>query len=162
MGRYRDNPQAIRALVRPGSVHRDLYLDPELFELELEHLWRNTWVYVGHDSQVPNPGDYYTTQIGREPVIMLRGADGSVRVLPNRCAHKGSKLISAVQGRCAGGALRCPSTDARQPIPSVAGILPSHCTAVPRPAPRAARDRSLRGCARPGTWRVPADRPRTK
>jgi phenylpropionate dioxygenase-like ring-hydroxylating dioxygenase large terminal subunit len=108
MGRYRDNPQAIRALVRPESVHRDVYLDPELFELEMEHLWRNTWVYVGHDSQVPNPGDYYTTQIGREPVIMLRGADGTVRVLPNRCAHKGSKLLGAVHGRCAGGALRCP------------------------------------------------------
>jgi len=108
MGRYRDNPQAIRALVRRESVHRDVYLDPELFELEMEHLWRNTWVYVGHESQVSNPGDYYTTQIGREPVIMLRGADGAVRVLPNRCAHKGTRLVSAVQGRCAGGALRCP------------------------------------------------------
>lgn len=108
MGRYRDNPQAIRALVRPESVHRDLYLDPELFEIELERLWRNTWVFVGHDSQVPNAGDFYTTQIGREPVIMLRGADSVVRVLPNRCAHKGSKLISAAHGRCAGGALRCP------------------------------------------------------
>ena len=108
MERYRDNPQAIRALVRPESVHRDLYVDPELFELELRHLWRNTWVFVGHDSQVPNAGDYYTTQIGREPVIMLRGADGEVRVLPNRCAHKGSRLISAAHGRCAGGALRCP------------------------------------------------------
>lgn len=108
MGRYRDNPQAIRALVRAEGVHRDVYLDPELFELEMQHLWRNTWIYVGHDSQVPSPGDYYTTQIGREPVIMLRGADGAVRVLPNRCAHKGSKLLGAVQGRCAGGALRCP------------------------------------------------------
>jgi benzoate/toluate 1,2-dioxygenase subunit alpha len=108
MGRYRDNPQAVRALVRPDGIHRDLYLDPELFELEMEHLWRNTWIYVGHDSQVPNSGDYYTTQIGREPVIMMRGSDGVVRVLPNRCAHKGSKLVSAVHGRCAGGALRCP------------------------------------------------------
>ncbi len=108
MGRYRDNPQAIRALVRPDSVHRDLYVDAELFELEMEHLWRNTWVYVGHDSQVPGAGDYFTTQIGREPVIMLRGSDGTVRVLANRCAHKGAKLVSAPQGRCAGGALRCP------------------------------------------------------
>lgn len=108
MGRYRDNPRAIRALIRPESIHRDVYLDAELFELEMERLWRNTWVYVGHDSQVPNPGDYFTTQIGREPVIMLRGTDGEVRVLPNRCAHKGSRLVSAVHGRCAGGALRCP------------------------------------------------------
>ena len=108
MGRYRSNPQAIRALVRPESVHRDLYIDPELFELEMERLWRNTWVYVGHDSQVPAPGDYFTTQIGREPVIMVRGTEGAVGVLANRCAHKGSKLLSAVHGRCAGGALRCP------------------------------------------------------
>ncbi len=108
MGRYRDNPEAVRALVHPERVHRALYLDPELFELEMERLWRNTWVYVGHDSQVPDPGDFYTTLIGREPLILVRGADGAVRVLPNRCAHKGTRLVSAVQGRCAGGVLRCP------------------------------------------------------
>lgn len=108
MQQYRDNPRAIRALIGPDSVHRDLYVNPELFELEMERLWRNTWVYVGHDSQVPNAGDFYTTLVGREPVIMLRGADGAVRVLPNRCAHKGTKLVSAVQGHCAGGTLRCP------------------------------------------------------
>jgi benzoate/toluate 1,2-dioxygenase alpha subunit len=108
MRAYRGNPAAIRALIRPDSVHRDLYLDAELFELEMTQLWRNTWIYVGHESQVPNAGDFYTTVIGLEPVIMLRGADGVVRVLPNRCAHKGTKLVSATQGRCAGGALRCP------------------------------------------------------
>lgn len=108
MQRYLDDTEAIRALVRADSVHRALYVDPRLFELEMERLWRNTWIYVGHDSQIPNAGDFYTTVIGREPVILLRGADGAVRVLPNRCAHKGTKLLSAVQGQCAGGALRCP------------------------------------------------------
>lgn len=108
MQRYRNNPQAIRALIRPDSVHRDLYVDAELFDIEMEQLWRNSWIYIGHDSQVRASGDFYTTQIGREPVIMLRGADGIVRVLPNRCAHKGTKLLSAVHGRCAGGAIRCP------------------------------------------------------
>ena len=108
MRHYRGDPAAIHALIRPDSVHRDLYLDADLFELEMARLWRNTWIYVGHESQVPNAGDFYTTVIGREPVIMLRGADGVVRVLPNRCAHKGTKLLSAVHGRCAGGALRCP------------------------------------------------------
>lgn len=108
MQRYRGNPAAIRSLIRPDSVHRDLYLDAELFELEMAQLWRKTWVYVGHESQVPSAGDYYSTLIGREPVIMVRGQDGAVRVLPNRCAHKGTKLVSAVHGKCAGGALRCP------------------------------------------------------
>ncbi len=105
---YRGNREAILALVRPDSIHRDLYLDPELFDLEMEQLWRNTWVYVGHDSQVPGPGDFYSTVIGREPVMMIRGTDGEVRILPNRCAHKGTKLVSAVHGKCPGGTIRCP------------------------------------------------------
>ncbi len=105
---YREDPQRLAALVRPDSVHRDVYRDPEVFELEMERLWRNTWIYVGHDSQVPQPGDYYTTVIGREPVIMVRGTDGRVRVLPNRCAHKGAKLVSAMHGKCQAGLLRCP------------------------------------------------------
>ncbi len=108
MSRYRNDPQAIRALVRPDEIHRDVYVDPELFDLEMEQLWRHTWLYVGHDSQVPNPGDFYTALLAREPVIMIRGGDGVVRVLPNRCAHKGTRLASAVHGKCSGGVLRCP------------------------------------------------------
>ena len=108
MSHYRDNPRTIRALVRPDCVHRDVYVDAELFDLEMEQLWRNTWIYVGHDSQVPSTGDFYTAQLGREPVIMVRAADHHVRVLPNRCAHKGTRLVSAVHGQCRGGLLRCP------------------------------------------------------
>jgi benzoate/toluate 1,2-dioxygenase alpha subunit len=108
MNRYRENPDAIRGLVRPDCVHRDLYLDPELFELEMERIWRAAWIYVGHDSQVPTAGDFYSTLIGREPVILIRGTDAQIRVLPNRCAHKGTKLVSAIHGHCAGAMLRCP------------------------------------------------------
>ena len=108
MSRYRNDPEAIRSLVRPDEIHRDVYLDSELFDLEMQQLWRHAWLYVGHDSQVPNPGDFYTTQLAREPVIMIRGTDAVVRVLPNRCAHKGTRLASAVHGTCQGGALRCP------------------------------------------------------
>ena len=53
---YRDHPEAIRALVQPDRVHRDLYIDPELFALEQEHFFANTWNYVGHDSQLPKAG----------------------------------------------------------------------------------------------------------
>ena len=107
MGKYADNPQAVQALVRPDAVHRDLYIDEELFALEMQHLWRNTWVYVGHDSQVPQAGDYFTTQIGLAPVILMRDRDGGVNVLMNRCAHKGTRLLSAQSGNC-GAAIRCP------------------------------------------------------
>src|SRR5688500_3113322 len=57
---YRGNPEAVRALVQPDRVHRDLYINPEIFELEQEHFFANTWSYVGHDSQIPKPGDYIT------------------------------------------------------------------------------------------------------
>ena len=108
MSRYRNNPVAVRGLVRPDAVHRDVYINPEIFELEMEQLWRNTWIYVGHDSQVPSAGDYYTTDIARQPVIMLRDSNDKVRVLMNRCAHKGARLVSAPSGHCEGGLLRCP------------------------------------------------------
>ena len=108
MNRYDADLASIRELVRPDCVHRDVYLDPDVFALEMQRLWRNAWIYVGHDSQIPEPGDFYSAQIGREPVIMVRGADSNVRVLPNRCSHKGTKLVSAVHGKCQAGSIRCP------------------------------------------------------
>jgi hypothetical protein len=77
ISKYRGNRQAISALVRETEVHRDLYLDQELFELEMEHLFANTWIYVGHDSQVPKVGDYYATTIGAQPVLMVRDSESS-------------------------------------------------------------------------------------
>ncbi len=107
MSRYRDNPEAIRNLVRETQVHRDVYVDPEIFALEMEHLFANTWVHVGHASQVPNPGDYITTTVGAEPVIMVRHADGTVKVLYNRCPHKGTKIAIDGCGNT-GKFFRCP------------------------------------------------------
>ncbi len=104
---YRDNPAAIRALVEPDRVHRDVYLDPELFELERERVFARSWVFVGHDSQVPAPGDYVTTSIAGTPLIMVRDGDGAVHVLENRCAHKGSMLVSRPSGSV-GKFFRCP------------------------------------------------------
>ncbi len=105
--KYRDNSGAIRSLVRGGEVHRDVYLSPELFDLEMERLWHRAWIYVGHDSQVPKTGDYHTAEIAGQPLVMIRGPDGEVRVLYNRCAHKGAKIVSAASGNCP-GVLRCP------------------------------------------------------
>jgi phenylpropionate dioxygenase-like ring-hydroxylating dioxygenase large terminal subunit len=107
MGKYRGHPEAVRALVRDSEVHKDVYIDQELFELEMEHLFANTWNYVGHASQIPNPGDYFTTTIGTQPVLMVRHTDGEVKVLYNRCPHKGVKI--AVDGcGSTGKFFRCP------------------------------------------------------
>ncbi len=107
IGRYRGNPAAIRALVQDDQVHRDVYIDPELFTLEMSELWANTWSYVGHTSQVPNAGDFYTTNIASQPVVMVRHEDASIRVLFNRCAHKGTKIVTDTAGNV-GAFFRCP------------------------------------------------------
>jgi phenylpropionate dioxygenase-like ring-hydroxylating dioxygenase large terminal subunit len=107
MGKYRGNREAVAALVRESEVHRDLYIDPEIFALELEHLFANTWVYVGHDSQVPKQGDYFSTTIGDQPIVMVRHTDDSIKVLYNRCAHKGTQIVTEISGNT-GKVFRCP------------------------------------------------------
>ena len=52
----------------------------KVFDLEMEHLWPSSWIYLGHDSQVPEPGDYLSVDVAREPLIMVRDRDGSVCV----------------------------------------------------------------------------------
>jgi phenylpropionate dioxygenase-like ring-hydroxylating dioxygenase large terminal subunit len=97
----------LQDLVQPTRVHQDVYTDPEIFELEMDRIFGRAWVYVGHDSQVPNRGDYWTTIIGRAPVVMVRDKNGEVHVLHNRCPHKGAKIIPDGCGN-AGPILRCP------------------------------------------------------
>jgi phenylpropionate dioxygenase-like ring-hydroxylating dioxygenase large terminal subunit len=97
----------IAALVEEDRVHRDLYLSDDVFAMEQRHFFGNTWNYLGHASQVPNAGDYAAVTIAGQPLVMVRQADGSVRVLHNRCAHKGTQLVSDGCGN-AGKFWRCP------------------------------------------------------
>ena len=92
------NVQSIKALVQPDRVHRSVYTDPALFDLEMDRIFGRAWLVLGHESQVPNPGDFFTTRMGREPVIVTRHTDGSVRVLINRCAHRGARVCEATAG----------------------------------------------------------------
>ena len=77
------------SLVKEDRVHRLLYVDPEIFEEELRRIFGHIWVFVGHESEVPHPGDYKTTYIGRQPILMSRHEDGKVYVMYNRCMHRG-------------------------------------------------------------------------
>lgn len=104
---HTDLDARLRALVREDCVHRDLYVDPALFAVEQDRLWARTWLYVGHESLVPEAGDYHAADLAGRPVLMMRGQDGVVRVLPNRCAHKGAQLVTDPQGNV-GKTLRCP------------------------------------------------------
>ena len=92
-------------LVQTDRVHRLLYVSPEIFALEMERIFARTWVFVGHDSEIAAPGDYRTTRIGLQPVILARHTDGSAHVLLNRCTHRGSVVCRAERGNST--AFRC-------------------------------------------------------
>lgn len=91
-------PEHIARLVQPDRVHHSVYSDPQLFELEMDRVFGRAWLLLGHDSQVSQPGDYFTTRMGREPVIVCRHTDGSVRVLINRCTHRGAVVCHEAKG----------------------------------------------------------------
>ena len=96
----------IAALVEPDRVHRKAYVDPDIFELEMERIFERLWIYVGHESQVKNPGDFYLARIGRQPMMMVRDRRGDIHVLYNRCPHRGARICSARRGN-AGDLFRC-------------------------------------------------------
>jgi phenylpropionate dioxygenase-like ring-hydroxylating dioxygenase large terminal subunit len=103
----------LQSLVEADRVHRRCYSDPDIFELEMKNIFEKTWQYCGHESQIPKPGDYYTFQIGRQPMVMVRGEptashpEGAISVLYNRCPHRGVQVCGSRAGN-AGDKLTCP------------------------------------------------------
>ena len=84
----------IGSLIQPGRVHRRVYGDPVIFEVEMEYIFGRAWIYVGHDSQIKNPGDFITTKIGQRSMVLTRHSDGQVHVIHNQCAHRGAMVVA--------------------------------------------------------------------
>ena len=80
------------SLVMGDQVNSSVYTSPEVFEQEMQRIFGRTWIFIGHASEVPNPGDFKTVQVGQWPLLMTRHSDGLVRVLFNVCRHRGSKV----------------------------------------------------------------------
>ncbi|MGB1091007.1 MAG: aromatic ring-hydroxylating oxygenase subunit alpha [Oceanobacter sp.] len=89
-----------------ARVKKALYSDPEIFEEELDLVFNNNWVFIGHESEVPESGSFKTAFIGRHPVIMTRDRKGTVRVLQNRCRHRGATVCEGRKGKTK--AFTCP------------------------------------------------------
>lgn len=99
--------QRLSDLVQADRVHRDLYLSAAVFEREQVDFFPRVWIFLGHLSQIPRAGDYRLQDVAGRPLLMIRQADGGVRVVYNRCAHKGSPLVTDPGGNV-GRFLRCP------------------------------------------------------
>jgi nitrite reductase/ring-hydroxylating ferredoxin subunit len=86
------------ALVRDDGVRREIYRDPQVFALEMERIFKRAWVFMAHESELAASGDYLTMRIGAEPVVLVRGEDDEVRVLVNRCRHRGAIVCERAAG----------------------------------------------------------------
>ena len=94
----RVNSAAMGRLVGRDRVHRSIYTDPAIFDLEMRMIFGQAWVYVGHESQVPDPGDFITTTIGRQPIVLARHTDGKIYVIYNSCGHRGAIVCNEDAG----------------------------------------------------------------
>jgi phenylpropionate dioxygenase-like ring-hydroxylating dioxygenase large terminal subunit len=93
-------------LVQEDRVHRLLYTDPAVFDAEMVHVFGGTWVYLAHESQIPNPNDFITAKLGLRPLIMTRDEHGKIRALYNRCTHRGTTLCRWDKGNSR--SFQCP------------------------------------------------------
>jgi phenylpropionate dioxygenase-like ring-hydroxylating dioxygenase large terminal subunit len=93
----------IRGLVdgENGLLSRRIFIEPEIYEEELKRIFARCWLFLCHESQIPEPGDFYTTYMGEDPVLVVRDSRGKVGAFLNVCRHRGNRLCRADSGNAA-------------------------------------------------------------
>ena len=81
-----------------GLIDRAIFTDKEIYEEEIEKVFTRAWLFVGHESQIPNPGDYFVSRMGTESVILARDKKNKVHVFLNSCRHRGMKVAQYDHG----------------------------------------------------------------
>lgn len=87
-------------------IARDMFTEPELFDLEMEMIFEKNWIYACHESEIANPNDFVTMRAGRQPMIITRDSNGGLNALVNACQHRGATLTRVCKGKQA--AFTCP------------------------------------------------------
>jgi Rieske 2Fe-2S family protein len=88
------------------ALEQSLYNDAQIFQIDMEEIFHKEWIFVGMSCEIPKRGDFITADIGQNPILIVRDADGSINAFHNSCRHRGSRLCSAVKGKVAN--LVCP------------------------------------------------------
>ena len=93
-------PGSTRALVEneKGLISREIFVDTDIYQQELERVFTRSWLFIGHESQVPKPNDFFVSRMGEESVILTRDRQGEIHVLLNTCRHRGMKVCRYDEG----------------------------------------------------------------
>lgn len=102
----RTEAEALSKIAPEKIVDNRVYTDQRVYELERERIFESIWMFACHESEVAEPGDFITTMIAGNPIIVNRDRSGRVRAFYNTCRHRGSLVVKDVEGHCA--SFRCP------------------------------------------------------
>jgi PAH dioxygenase large subunit len=102
------NGEDLAAIVRPeeGLISRRIFADAEVFQMELERIFGRAWFFLGHESEIPEPGDLVARYCGVDPAILVRDDRGRVRAFLNSCRHRGMRVCRTDKDNAR--FLRCP------------------------------------------------------
>ena len=92
--------------VRNGMIPAHIYNDRAVFELEAERVFGRSWVFVGHESEIPAAGDYVVRRVLKDSFIVVRDEEGQIRAHFNMCLHRGMQVCRAEMGNASH--FRCP------------------------------------------------------
>ena len=86
------------AMIHEDKVHQRLYTEPGIFKEEMTKIFGAVWMYLAHESQIPNNNDFVTAKLGLRPLIVVRDVEGVIRALYNRCTHRGATVCREESG----------------------------------------------------------------
>ena len=84
--------------IEKGIISREIFVSEEIYQQEQEQVFNRSWLFVGHESQVPKPGDYFVSGMGEESVILCRDRESKLHVFLNSCRHRGMKVCRYDEG----------------------------------------------------------------